>query len=330
MRAAVIGLGWWGKRIIISLKGSKRITITHGVDLEPEKLGNFAGEHGVTLTSDIDAVLANPKIDAVIVATPNSLHEPLVLRAIAAGKQVFCEKPLALSVESAKRMLDACAKAGVVLGIGHERRFEPALVEMKKKVDAGVIGKPLHVETNFSHAIFGAAISGAWRFDPKEAPGAGFTGRGIHLSDYFAWMFGRPKTVWAVMTGLASKPPAMDTISAHITFQNGMTGMIGVLTTTPFYGRFTVFGTEGWIEVLEPSNAESNDPQELVVCDAKAKRTVTKYPRTNSVRDNFEAWAAAAEGGPAYIFTPEQLIANMEIFDAIVRSAESGKVIEIA
>jgi predicted dehydrogenase len=329
MRAAVFGLGWWGKRIIMSLADSEKIRITHGIDPEPVGRENFLRQYGVTLSDDADAAFANPDIDAVIIATPNSLHEPLLLRAIEAGKQVFCEKPLALNVESARRMLDACEKAGIVLGIGHERRFEPALFEMKQKVEAGVIGRPLHVETNFSHSIFGSAISGSWRFDPKEAPGAGFTGRGIHLTDYVVWMFGPAKTVWAVTTGLVSKPPATDTVSAHITFQNGMTGMIGVLTTTPFYGRFTVFGTEGWIEVIEPSNAESDDPQELIVCDAKARRTITKYPRTNSVRDNFEAWADAAEGRAAYVFTPEQILANMQIFEAIVSSAERHQAVEI-
>lgn len=329
MRAAVFGLGWWGKRIIISLADSKKITITHGIDLAPEGREDFMREYGVALSDDVDGAFANPDIDAIIIATPNSLHEPLVMRALESGKEIFCEKPLTLTVESAKRMLAACKKAGKVIGIGHERRFEPALVEMKRKVDAGVIGKPLHVETNFSHSIFGASISGAWRFDPKEAPGAGFTGRGIHLSDYFAWMFGAPKTVWAVTTGLASEPPTMDTISAHITFQNGMTGQISVLTTTPFYGRFTVFGTEGWIEAVEPANAESNEPQELIVCDANAKRTITKYDRTNSVRDNFEAWADAVEGGKPYIFTPDQILANMQIFEAIVLSAERGEPIEV-
>jgi len=329
MRAAVFGLGWWGKRIIISLADSKKITITHGIDLAPAGREEFMREHGVTLSDDVDGAFANPDIDAIIIATPNSLHEPMVLRAIEAGKQVFCEKPLSLTVASAKRMIDACQKAGKVLGIGHERRFEPALVDMKQKVDAGVIGKPLHVETNFSHAIFGSSISGSWRFDPKEAPGAGFTGRGIHLTDYFAWMFGAPKTIWAVTTGLASKPPVMDTVSAHITFQNGMTGQIGVLTTTPFYGRFTVFGTEGWIEVIEPANAESNEPQELIICDAEAKRTVKQYTRTNSVRDNFEAWADAVEGRADYLFTPEQMLANMQIFEGIVRSAELGEPVRI-
>ena len=329
MRAAVFGLGWWGKRIIISLADSKKITITHGIDLAPAGREDFMREHGVLLSDDVDGAFANPDIDAIIIATPNSLHEPMVLRAIEAGKQVFCEKPLSLTVASAKRMIDACQKAGKVLGIGHERRFEPALLAMKQKVDAGVIGRPLHVETNFSHSIFGSSISGAWRFDPKEAPAAGFTGRGIHLTDYFAWMFGAPKTVWAVTTGLASKPPTLDTVSAHITFQNGMTGQIGVLTTTPFYGRFTVFGTEGWIEAIEPSNAESSEPQELIVCDADAKRTVIKYQRTNSVRDNFEAWADAVEGKADYIFTPEQMLANMQIFEAIVRSAERGEPVRI-
>lgn len=329
MRAAVLGLGWWGKRIIRSLAGSEKIRITHAVDLAPAGVQAFADEFGVILSDNVDGVFNDPAVDAIIIALPNSLHEPMVIRAVEAGKQVFCEKPLALDVASAKRMLAACENAGIVLGIGHERRFEPALFEMKQKVDAGVIGKPLHVETNFSHSIFGSSISGSWRFDPKEAPGAGFTGRGIHLTDYFVWMFGPAKTIWAVTTGLVSKPPATDTVSAHITFRNGMTGMIGVLTTTPFYGRFTVFGTEGWIEVIEPSNAETDDPQELIVCDANAKRTVTEYPRTNSVRDNFEAWADAAEGRAAYTFTPEQILANMQIFEGIVRSAERGKVVEI-
>ena len=329
MRAAVFGLGWWGKRIIMSLTDSDKITITHGIDTAPAGREDFMREYGVTLSADVDAAFANPEIDAVIIATPNSLHEPMLLRAIEAGKQVFCEKPLALNVASAERMIAACNKAGVVLGIGHERRFEPALVDMKKKVDAGVIGKPLHVETNFSHSIFGSAISGSWRFDPKEAPAAGFTGRGIHLTDYFVWMFGPARTVWAVTTGLASKPPASDTVSAHITFRNGMTGMIGVLTTTPFYGRFTVFGTEGWIEAIEPKNAESNEPQELIVCDADAQRTVTKYPRTNSVRDNFEAWADAVAGRTEYLFTPEQMLANIQIFEAIATSAERGEAVQI-
>ena len=329
MRAAVIGLGWWGKRIIQALDGNKKITVTRGVDLAPEGLRDFAAKFGVTLSDDVDAVFADPAIDAVIITTPNSLHEPLVLRAVAAGKQVFCEKPLALDVASAKRMIAATEKAGMVLGLGHERRWEPAMQELNRRIKAGDIGAPLHVETNFSHSIFGSLDAKSWRFDPKEAPAAGFTGRGIHLTDFLVWLFGPARAVWARTSKLSARSPSIDTVAVHLDFENGMTGQLGVLTTTPFYGRFTVFGEEGWLEAREPNNAEHDDPAELVFCDAKARREITTHKALNTVALNLEAWADAVEGRAAYPITPAQILGNMQIFAAIVQSSETGAEVRI-
>jgi predicted dehydrogenase len=330
MRAAVIGLGWWGKMMVKSLAKNKKVTVTTGVDLAADRLDNFAGEYGITLTDDVEKVLKDPKIDAIIVTVPNSLHEPLTLKAAAAGKQVFCEKPLSLTVESAKRMIEACEKAGVTLGIGHERRWEPTMQELKKRLDAGAIGKPLHVETNFSHSIFETLDTNSWRHDPKEAPGAGFTGRGIHLTDFMVWLFGPATRVWAHTAGLAGGPAPVDTVSAHITFRNGMTAQLGVLTTTPFYGRFTVFGDKGWLEAREPSNTEHQEPSELAISDAKSNKEVLKHEKINTVALNIEAWADAVAGKAPYPITKEQMIANMQIFEAIVKSSEKGEAVDIA
>ena len=108
LRAAVIGLGWWGKQIIKCLRDSNEIRVTHGVDIAAASMTVFGREFGVTLSTDFNALLANSAIDAIIVATPHSQHEAQVLAAIAAGKQVFCEKPLTLTAAGAERILAAC------------------------------------------------------------------------------------------------------------------------------------------------------------------------------------------------------------------------------
>src|SRR5689334_9590004 len=121
--AAIVGIGRWGKNFVESVQGkSERIRFVCGVDSAPEKLRDFAAKHELPLRRDLAEALADPAIKAVVLTTPHSLHRPMVEASARAGKQVFCEKPLALNVADAKAMIDACRRAGVVLGVGHNRR----------------------------------------------------------------------------------------------------------------------------------------------------------------------------------------------------------------
>src|SRR5262245_27442148 len=97
LNAAVVGLGWWGKQITRCLANSPHVRVTHGVEVQPSGIAEFAREHGLRVSESLDVILADRTVDAVIVATPHSQHEAQVLKAVAAGKQVFCEKPLALT-----------------------------------------------------------------------------------------------------------------------------------------------------------------------------------------------------------------------------------------
>ena len=130
LNAAVIGLGWWGKHIISCLEGSDRINISMAMDISSNEGKDFASQSGLKFTDKFDEVLKSKDIDAVIIVTPHSLHEEQVIKAADAGKQIFCEKPFSLTSESAKRMLSACQEHNLVVGIGHERRFEYGLIEM--------------------------------------------------------------------------------------------------------------------------------------------------------------------------------------------------------
>src|SRR5258708_39476016 len=123
LNAAIVGLGWWGKEIVTSVQGkSSRMRFARGVSKEPDQVKEFAAKHGFQLSTEFEDALKDPKIDAVVLATPHSLHVDQIAKVVAAGKQVFCEKPLALTRANADRATSVCAKAGRVLGVAHNRR----------------------------------------------------------------------------------------------------------------------------------------------------------------------------------------------------------------
>src|SRR3954451_20465581 len=189
IRAAVAGLGWWGKHIVRRMRDSDALRVVAAIEANPA-LAGFAAEHGLAFTTDFAAVLRDPEIDAVILCTPHTMHTEQVLAAAAAGKHVFCEKPLALTRADAERSVAACRKAGVMLGIGHERRYEPAMTEVRRMVRTGALGTIMHVEANFSHDKLANIPAAAWRLTPTHAPAAGMTAMGIPLTDPFVDLFG--------------------------------------------------------------------------------------------------------------------------------------------
>jgi len=324
LKAAVIGLGWWGKQITTCLAGSQHISITHGVDMAPQTVEGFAREHGLHLATSFDDVLADRSVEAVIIATPHSQHEVQVLKAVAAGKQVFCEKPLALTAAGAERMLEASERAGIVLGIGHERRFEPAMEYVLRAVASGELGQILHLEANVSHNLFASLDASNWRVGAKDAPAGAMTALGIHVTDLFISFVGRPLAVQAKTAKVLQSVAGVDHVSAQIEFACGATAALTCLSSTPFHGRMAVYGTHGWIEVREKGNVDKGLPTDLVRADAQGDRTTTSYPATNTVLANLESWAQAAAGHGRYRFTRDQLLDNIRVLEAIVASASEG------
>ena len=140
-RIGIIGLGYWGPnyaRVLRELDGS---TLVWACDARPETLDLMRNRYqSVRLTADYEEMLADPDLDAVIVATPTSTHADLTLAALEAGKHVLCEKPLAFTVADCDRAIAAAEQAGCVLMVGHTFIFNPAVRRMKELVTQGVIG----------------------------------------------------------------------------------------------------------------------------------------------------------------------------------------------
>jgi predicted dehydrogenase len=323
IRIGIIGLGWWGKQIVTCLAGSPRFKVVAGCDIDTAMAAPFAAAQGFALVDDYRALLKNPAIDAVAVVTPHALHEEMAIEALSAGKQLFCEKPLALTAASAERILAASAKAGAVLGIGHERRYEPAMEEMRRLFDSGALGRILHMDANVSHNNFRRMDPSNWRRDPRHAPAGAWTALGIHLGDLFVSLAGKPTRVAARTASQLFPPPSEDFVSAEIDFENGARGRITCLSTPPFYARFTLLCDQGWVETQEGGNVDKGLPSSFVHCGPDGSREARRYDHVNTVRLNFEAWADAVEGRAPYRFSPDQLLANIRILDALVRSAAS-------
>lgn len=329
INAAVAGLGWWGQHVVRRLAGSNRLRIVTAVETDATR-GAFAAQHGLQFVGDLAEALVDPGIDAVILCTPHSLHSGQVLACAAAGKHVFCEKPLALTRADAERSVAACRKAGVVLGIGHERRYEPAIVEVRRLLREGVLGTVMHVEANFNHDKLANVPAGDWRSSPKDAPAAGMTAMGIHLSDLFVELLGPAREAFALVASRVAYPETGDVISALLRFESGATGYLNAILVTPHYLCLTVFGSQAWVEVRNETHPDTPGPSTLTLQHRDGRRETRTYEWVDTVRANLEAFAEAAAGGPPYPFSDAEKIGNIAVLEAICRSAASKAPVAIA
>ncbi|WP_188052348.1 Gfo/Idh/MocA family protein [Aureimonas fodinaquatilis] len=329
LKAAIVGLGWWGRTIITRMAHSDRMQIVTAVDVDPAKHEDYARENGLELHSDYERVLADPNIDCVILCTPNSLHTTQVEAAAKAGKHVFCEKPLALTRAEAQRSVDACRKAGVLLGIGHERRFERAMQEVRRLVRSGELGTIMHAESNFSHDKLINVPQNDWRRSSKESPAAGMTAMGIHLSDAYVNLFGPAQEVYALTANRVLNSENGDVVSVLLRFENGVTAYLNAVLYTPLYLRFTVFGTKAWVEFRNDTHPDTPGPSTLTVQVTGEEPKITQYDWTDSVRENLDSFADAVKGQGDYIFTDIEKVGNIAILEAIAVSAASGQPVTI-
>ncbi|MEN3384343.1 MAG: hypothetical protein V7608_4387, partial [Hyphomicrobiales bacterium] len=203
--AAIIGLGRWGKSIVTAAQGkSKRLRFIRGVSMEPELVRDFAATHQFELSTDFAEAVADPRVRAVFLATPHSLHVEQIVDVAGAGKHVWSEKPLALTRGPAERAVAACRKSGVVFGLGNNKRCFASMLELKRLVADGTLGEVMHIEAHFCNE-HSTRVTGGWRDDPNESPGGGLTGAGLHLIDALVNLAGPIAQVDAKL--FAQKPP---------------------------------------------------------------------------------------------------------------------------
>jgi predicted dehydrogenase len=325
LNIAVIGLGWWGRIIVDVVRQSDKLRVVRVADLSPQAQG-FAKERGLAFSFTLNEVLADPTVQAVVLCTPHTQHTDQIVAAARAGKHVFCEKPLSMSRRDVLRAVAAVEQAGVALAVGHEKRFEPPVIEVMRLLKSGALGTPLQVEANFSQDKFLALDKNNWRLSGAEAPAGPMTATGIHLLDLSIGVFGEAETVFTSVKQLGSALTNGDTLAALVTFKHGGHALISAILATPFAGRFAVFGSHGWAEVRDKTHPEAPEGWTLTTCLRGGRAQSVDMAPAPAVLHNLEAFADAALGHAPYPVPREQMIANVSALEAIFRSAASGVV----
>jgi predicted dehydrogenase len=321
INAAMVGLGRWGQTVLNSIQGkSSRLRIVHGVSKEPELARDLAAKHGFRLSTDLADAIADPQVQAILLATPHSLHVEQVSMVAAAGKPVWCEKPLALTRVEAERAVTAVRAAGVPLGSGNNKRCFASMRELKRVVDSGEIGEVLHVEGHFSNE-HSTRVSGGWRDDPAESPGAGMTGAGLHVLDAFVNLAGPIRYVDG--RSIAKKPPPdpRDVVAVLVEFVGGATGVMGTVRAAPMFWRCHVFGTNG--------SAEARGEDTLIVAKIVGSPQEQTFPHVDSLRTLLEAFADAIEGKAPFPVKPEQMLDVIGAFEAVIASLAKGAPVKL-
>ncbi|MCB2129042.1 MAG: Gfo/Idh/MocA family oxidoreductase [Rhodobacteraceae bacterium] len=331
LKIAMVGLGWWGQKMVDVLQAaSDEITIVRAIEPNIDAVRDFARDKGLFVSASYADALNDPEVEAVVLATPHSLHEEQIEQAVAAGKHIFCEKPLALTKAGAEKAVNLCADAGLVLGMGHERRFEPAMAELLRMADAGDLGRIQQIEANFSHDKFVALDRDNWRLKADQAPAGGMTATGIHLLDLSVRLLGEAETVLCHCDNLSTDLPQGDTVAAYVKFKNGGTSYVSASLANPFISRFAVYGSKGWIEIRDKAHVEAPDGWVVTKGMADAPITVEEVATAEAVKDNLVAFARAVTMGEPYQITPDHLVNNIALLEAVFKSAVSGKIEEVA
>ena len=256
-------------------------------------------------------------MQAVILATPHTKHRAQVEAAAAAGKHIYCEKPFALSKADAMAMLDACKRAGVLIGVGHHFRLMPSMRKLAELKAAGAFGTIMHIEGNYSHDWLANYPADSWRMAAEESRAGGMTGMGIHVLDCFRDLNGPMQRISALSKARALKLPTGDTTAALIEFDNGATGTLGTTLKTPFRWRIAVFGENCWAESVSETRA-------IVRYAGKDDPEIFDFPPDNHLGRNLDYFAKAALGQGTFPISPDGILQTAAALEAVFKSVDAN------
>jgi len=327
VRVAAIGVGGWGRTLADASRRGAGFTIVACTSRSADNRAAFAKSYGCRDLPSVEAVLADPEVEGVIITTPHSVHAEQVVAAAQAGKHVFVDKPFTLSLADARRATDACHRAGVVLAVGHQRRRQAASRGLKRLLDEDALGRVAQIEGNFSaDGGFVMVKPGAWRAVPAETPGGPMTNLGIHHVDTFQYLLGPIVRVMAL-----SRQVALTGVQTHdatsIIFEFA-SGSLGYLGTSWVHANRTAFIT------LHGTDAqawhEADGARLFVGRRGEAERTAVPLTPVDALVEELAEFARCVREDTRPEVGGEEATANVAVLAAIVESIETGRAASVA
>lgn len=225
VRIAIVGLGKFAHDMAKACRATGRIDLAACYSRTPAKAQAFAEAHGTTAAASFDAILADRRVEAVLLVTPNCIHCEQTVAAARAGKHVFVEKPICNRLDEADLMVGACERAGVLLAVGHQERRHSPYRYIKDCIQRGLLGRIHAFEANHCGNLLAAWPEDDWRFKTHEGVGP-ILHKGTHKIDILNYLFGDAEAVATLGTPLAFNPDMDATTVSTLRFAGGVLGSL--------------------------------------------------------------------------------------------------------
>jgi predicted dehydrogenase len=300
---------------------------------------DFAASHRLDWHPTLDDLVERPDIDAVVLATPSGLHAEQAIRAAQAGKHVITEKPMAITLESADRMIVACREAGVALAVIFQYRVSRDVRRLKRAIEAGLLGQPLLGNALVHwHRTQEYYDTGGWRGTWSLDGGGALMNQSVHTIDLLNWMLGPTVSVTAETGTIAHRMEAEDIASAAVRFASGALGTIQATTAAPedWPARLEIIGTAGravleadrlarWEATTEIADAALLTESDLMLSEGWTPDEAFGAAHQRQLR----AIIAAIQAGQTPPVPGDEARQAVEIILAIYRSARGGHRVDL-
>jgi predicted dehydrogenase len=317
-------MGWWSDVLADAMQRSGKFAIVACYTRSEDKRAKFAAKYGCRTAPSYEAMLADRTIEAIINTTPNDVHLATTSAAAAAGKHVFLDKPIANTVADGRAITQACAKAGVVLALGYQRRRESHFRWIKQQIDAGRFGKLVNAEANISRDRLGKIDLTSWRYQAAGMPGGVMLQIGIHYTDVLEYLLGPIHAVRGQAAQLVLPGDNPDVASLILEHESGALSTLNAsYASASEYYLMNIYGKDATayydmhtgLRVLK----RGETAPEAVPC-----------AKNDTLVEELEEFAAAARGQGQYETEGDYATRSLAVVRAGILSAREGRRVEVA
>jgi predicted dehydrogenase len=322
VRVASIGLGWWGKELARAAAATGEIEIVNCFARTPEKREEFAAAFDCDTADSLDDLLADDRVEGVLIATSHTTHREIVEAAAEAGKHIFVEKPLTVTYDDGLAAVEAAEKAGVVLQVGHQRRRLSAHRAMRRMLDEGEIGDLQMLEANHSLPNGFNLPPEAWRWDAGQSPLGSMTSLAVHQVDNFLYL-GGPIGRVAALTRKGRSVPIDEATGLLIEFESGAVGTILTSFFTPWHIRLAIHGTEGAAFTVDDGAVLEYQPR------GERERQIRGVDSIDPVADQLTEFARVVRDSGQPEVGGRDGLAVVAVLEAAIEAAETGRFVDV-
>jgi predicted dehydrogenase len=324
LRVAALGMGWWSDVLADAVKRSDKLQLAACFTRSQDRRRAFAAKYGCHAAASYEEILNDASIEAIVNTTPNDVHLETTRAAAEAGKHVFLDKPIANTVADGRAIAEACARAGVVLALGYQRRRESHFRWIRAEIEAGRFGRLVQAECNISRDRLGQFDLSSWRYTAAGMPGGVMLQIGIHYIDVLEFLMGPVKSVSARLAQLVLPGDNPDVANMILEHENGaLSNLTASYASASEFYMMNIYGKEASAYYDMFSGL-----RHLKRGETSARAIPVEG--NDTIREELEEFAHCVRTGARPETDGHWAARNLAVIKAGARSAREGRTVEVA